>query len=409
MSNITLIILFLILFLNYYIYNKFKYSKSLYIISTIFIIINFIFILLIYYNNLALGFDEGIVFGDKLGLLATDEYKYYMEADHLNYNLRTYGGLKAYFNGELVGYPFKVDNKPYGIYNHFVFILGILRYIGISKLVDLLTIKLIFTVINTYLIYSLSKKFLSDEASKVVVILFNLAPAYILVNATLLRDNIILTFILVLILLLINKEWSYRNLILIIITTIALAIFRVYTLAALIATMVFTFKKERKIINKLDIGFIILFIIGLFIFDKVSVNIDQVEYLRYNYHEYFGTGIIGAVKLITSTVKSIFGRALFLNTLPTSSIYVILTILGAVYYMALVPLFIYKVIIILFIDKDENKIWLCKFTIYFTLFNALILMLKDVMIPTRLTIMWYVLHMIIILLPINKKRCKTKK
>ena len=94
---------------------------------------------------------------------------------------------------------------------------------------------------------------------------------------------------------------------------------------------------------------------------------------------------------------------MFLNTLPTSSIYVILTILGAIYYMALVPFFIYKVILILFIDKDENKNWLCKFTIYFTLFNALILMLKDVMIPTRLTIMWYVLHMIIIFIPINKK------
>ena len=182
-----------------------------------------------------------------------------------------------------------------------------------------------------------------------------------------------------------------------------------YTLAALIAAMVFTFKKESKVINKLDIRFIILFIVGLFIFDKVSINIDQVEYLRYNYHEYFGTGIIGAVKLIILTVKCIFGRALFLNTLPTSSIYVILTILGAVYYMALVPLFIYKVIVILFIDKDESKNWLCKFTIYFTLFNALILMLKDVMIPTRLTIMWYVLHMIIIFLPVNKNRCKTKK
>ena len=124
--------------------------------------------------------------------------------------------------------------------------------------------------------------------------------------------------------------------------------------------------------------------------------------MQYNYHEYFGVGIEGMITLVFQTIKNIFVRGLFLNTLPTKSIYVILIVLGAVYYMILVPIFIYKVIIILFIDKDETKIWLCKFTIYFTLFNGLILMLKDVMIPTRLSIMWYLLHIIIIFLPVKK-------
>ena len=122
MSSISLILLVIILIINYFIYKRYKYDKKLYLISLIFIIINFAFIYLIYRNNLSLGFENGIVFGDKLGLLATDEYKYFMESEHLVYNLKKYGGFKAYFNGELVTYPFKVDNKPYGIYNYFVFI-----------------------------------------------------------------------------------------------------------------------------------------------------------------------------------------------------------------------------------------------------------------------------------------------
>lgn len=409
MSNTTLIILAIILLINYYVFKRYRYDKKIYIISLVFIIINFICIILIYYNNLSLGYNEGIVIGDKLGLLATDEYKYFVESDHLKYNLIQYGGFSAYFNGELVTYPFKIDNKPYGIYNHFVFILGVLKYFGVSNLIDLLTIKLIFSIFNTYLIYSIARRFLSNKMATIVVIMFNLAPAYILVNATLLRDNIILTIILTIILLILKHEWNIRNSILLILMIVSLAIFRVYTLAAIIVTIIFTFKKSNKVISKLDISFIILFILGIFLFDKISTNIGEIDYLQYNFHEYFGAGISGMVRLLVQTIKNIFVRGLFFNALPTKSIYVILTVAGAIYYMALVPLFIYKVIIILFIDKNENKVWLCKFTIYFTLFNGLILMLKDVMIPTRLCIMWYLLHIIIILLPVKKNDFIPKK
>lgn len=402
MSSISLILLVIILIINYYIYMKFKYDKKLYFISLIFIIINWAFIYLIYHNNLSLGFENGIVFGDKLGLLATDEYKYFMESEHLVYNLKNFGGFEAYFNGDLVTYPFKVDNKPYGIYNHFVFILSILKYLGIKELVDLLTLKLIFTVFNTYLVYSISRKFLNEKFALLATIIFNMAPAYILINATLVRDNIIITCILMIILLIIKNQWNLKSITILGLMTVFLYIFRMYTLIVLIATFIFTFKKNNKIINKLDISFIILFVLGLFIFDKISTNIDEVYYLQFNYHEYFGNGISGMIGLLAETIKNIFVRGLFLNTLPTQSIYVILTVLGAVYYMLLVPLFIYKVIIILFIDKNETKIWICKFTIYFTLFNGLILMLKDLMIPTRLSIMWYLLHIIIILLPVKK-------
>ena len=88
MSSISLILLVIILIINYFIYKRYKYDKKLYLISLIFIIINFAFIYLIYRNNLSLGFENGIVFGDKLGLLATDEYKYFMESEHLVYNLK---------------------------------------------------------------------------------------------------------------------------------------------------------------------------------------------------------------------------------------------------------------------------------------------------------------------------------
>ncbi|MDU3522506.1 MAG: hypothetical protein E7F58_12740 [Clostridium saudiense] len=402
MSSISLILLVIILIINYFIYKRYKYDKKLYLISLIFIIINFAFIYLIYRNNLSLGFENGIVFGDKLGLLATDEYKYFMESEHLVYNLKKYGGFKAYFNGELVTYPFKVDNKPYGIYNYFVFILAVLKCLGIKSLIELLTLKLIFMVFNTYLVYNISRKFLNEKFALIATIVFNMAPAYILINATLLRDNIIITAILMLILLIIEGKWNFKNIIILGVMALFLNILRVYTLIALIATFIFTFKKSNKIISKVDISFIILFILGLFLFDKISTNIDEIEYLQYNYHEYFGTGITGMIALLFQTIKNIFVRGLFLNTLPTKSIYVMLTVLGAVYYMLLVPLFIYKVIIILFIDRDETKVWLCKFTIYFTLLNALILMLKDIMIPTRLCIMWYLLHIIIILLPVKK-------
>ena len=293
-----------------------------------------------------------------------------------------------------------------GIYNasysYFVFILAVLKCLGIKSLIELLTLKLIFMVFNTYLVYNISRKFLNEKFALIATIVFNLAPAYILINATLVRDNIIITIILSIILLIIKSQWNYTNIIILALMIIFLSIFRIYTLFSLIVTLIFTFKKSTKVINKLDISFIILFIVGLFLFDKLPTNIGEIDYLQYNYHEYFGIGIEGMITLVFQTIKNIFVRGLFLNTLPTKSIYVMLIVLGAVYYMILVPIFIYKVIIILFIDKDETKIWLCKFTIYFTLFTGLILMLKDVMIPTRLSIMWYLLHIIIIFLPVKK-------
>ena len=399
----SLIVLVLLLLINYYIYKKYKYNKRLYIISIMFIIVNFIFIHAIYYNNLALGYEDGIVFGDKLGLLATDEYKYYMESEHLSYHLKYTGGIKAYLRGDFATYPFKVDNKPYGIYNEFVIILSFLKFFGVTKLVDLIGLKLIFTVINTYLIYSISRKFLSEKRSYVAVILVNLAPAYILVNATLLRDNIILMFILGLTLLTLKREWNKANVGWAIFLVIGLIIFRVYTLVAIIFSIIFTIEKSDKVINKLDIAFIVLFIIGFIILDKFKISIPHIEYLQYNLHEYFGTGISGFIIFVYNTVKSIFIRGLFLNAIPTESIYVMMTFLGAIYYMVLIPIFIYKVIIILLIKKEKDKNWLCKFTVYFTFINSIVLMLKDIMIPTRLSIMWYTFYIIIILLPTKIK------
>lgn len=397
----SLIVLAIILLLNYCIYKKYGYDKNLYFISSIFIIINFIFIHFIYYNNLSLGYENGIVFGDKLGLLATDEYKYYMESEHLVHHLKYSGGIGAYLRGDFATYPFKVDNKPYGIYNEFVVIISFLKYFGITKVVDLIAVKLIFTVINTYLFYSISRKFLSTKRSYFAVILVNLAPAYILVNTTLLRDNIILTFILGLILLTVNKEWNKKNIAWAILLIIGLVIFRVYTLVAIIFAILFTFIKSDKAINKLDFIFIALFIVGFFILDNFKIYIPHIEYLQFNLHEYFGSGLEGLVVFMYNTIKSTFVRGLFLNTLPTNSVYVILTVFGAIYYIILVPIFIYKIIILLFRNKCINKIWLCKFAIYFTFLNSIVLMLKDLMIPTRLVIMWYPLYIVIILLNVK--------
>lgn len=400
----SLIVLAIILLLNYFIYKKYGYDKKLCFISIIFIIINFIFIYFIYYNNLSLGYEEGIVFGDKLGLLATDEYKYYMESEHLFHHLKYSGGIGSYLRGEFATYPFKVDNKPYGIYNEFVAILGFLKYFGITKVVDLILVKLIFTVINIYLVYSIARKFLSSKKAYFAVTLVNLAPAYVLVNATLVRDNIILTFILGLILLILKKEWNKQNISWAIFLSIGLVIFRVYTLAAIVFSLLFTFIKSDKVINKLDVIFIFSFIVGFFILDNFKMYSPHIEYLQFNLHEYFGSGIEGAVVFIYNTIKSIFVRGLFLNTLPTDSVYVMLTVLGAIYYMILTIIFIYKVIIILFINKNITEVWLCKFTIYFTFFNSIVLMLKDLMIPTRLVVMWYPLYIVIILLNVKNDK-----
>ena len=400
----SLIVLVFLLLINHYIYIKYKYSKMLYIISIIFIIINFIFIHLIYYNNLLLGYENGIVFGDKLRLLATDEYKYYMESEHLFHHLKYSGGMDAYLRGDFATYPFKVDNKPYGIYNEFVFILGVLKYFGVTKLVDLIGIKLIFTVINTYLIYSIARKFLNEKRSYIAVIIVNLAPAYMLINVTLLRDNIILTFILGVVLLILKRDWNKVNISWGVFLVIGLITFRVYTLAAIIFSIIFTIRKNDKVINKLDILFIILYILGFIILDKFKINISQIEYLQFNLHEYFGTGISGFIIFLYNTVKSIVVRGLFLNALPTMSVYVMMTFLGALYYIVLIPIFIYKVIILLLINREMDKMWLCKFTIYFTFINGIVLMLKDVMIPTRLSIMWYTFYIIIILLPTKIKK-----
>lgn len=412
MSIFTPLIIIFILGLNFILYKKRSYTKNFFIVSTIFLVIYVLFSIIIYYNNLANGFEYGILFGDIANNHFCDEYKYYVDSDILLSHFKN-GDFTKWINKELPLYEF-VDyagHASYGNYNIFVIFLTVLKGIGITSALDLILIKLLVYIPTAIYLYKLSRIYLSEKFSLFSVIIFSALPGYLLCNSLLMRDNIIIGLIIILFYYLISRKIDYKSISLILFTLILLLKFRSYSVLIFIACIVFTFKNNKRIFSIMDIIYLVTIITTIYFFVNFDFQLQhsneffsffQIKHLQDNFTAQFGNGIPMIIKLIYQLVIHIIYDPPLLGFLTSGLIYLILyslgNILGTIITLLCCLSFVYFIVKI----RDKNAIYLFKFTIYFTLLSGLVVISKDLFIINRLALMWLPLFIIILLYVASK-------
>lgn len=410
MTIFSIFIIVAMLTLNFYLYKKKFINKNLFYISTGFILLYSLISILIFYNNISNGYSTGILFGDIANNHFCDEYKYNIDSQILLNHWKN-GEFTQWLNKELPVFEF-VDpqNHPsYGNYNAFVIILAFLRLIGITSILDFILLKL-FVYIPTYIyLYKLSKIYLNEKLSLLSVILFSILPGYLLTNAVLMRDNIIIFLIIAIVYYILSKNYNFK---LLVPLFVILLFLRSYLILIFIATLVFTYKNSKRIITILDIIYLLVIISTIYFFTTYSFGMDQgniffsfyqIQYLQDNFTNWYGYGVSMLIRFFTLTLVHVFSNPLFINFLSTGILYLIIFSLGNILSTLLSVCFGLKFLFLCFKKNNCKLITLIKFTFYFTLLNGLLVMAKDSYIINRIELMWIPLFIIILLVPINNK------
>lgn len=409
MSIFTIIFILGIISLNLYLYKKGKENKKLYILISIFSGIYILSTLFIYYNNISNGFTTGILYGDILNSHFCDEFKYFTDSEILLNHFKN-GEFNLWISKQLPQYEF-IDSSghpSFGNYNIFVIFLTLLRMVGINSPLDFILIKLIIYIPTAIYLYKLSRIYLNKNLSLISVGIFSLLPGFILTNTLLMRDNIILFAVIALLYYILSKKFSIITILLLAI----LLVFRSYLVPVFIATLLFTYKNDKKIIGFKDILFLAIMILTIYFFTNFKFKLEhsnmffsfyQIEALQDKFASVFGTGLPMLFKLFYSTLLHIVVDPIFISFLTSGIFYLILISLGNILGMIVSALFGIKFLFLSFKNKNPKIIYLLKFTFYFTLLNSLIIMAKDAFIINRLALMWLPLFIIILLYGVNIK------
>ena len=381
-------------------------NKQLFSIITIFLVIYISFSMLIYFNNLTKGYEYGILYGDILNSHFCDEYKYFVDSDILLNHLKS-GEFINWVQGTLPTYEFiDISGHPsYGNYNIFVILLTILKAIGINSTLNLILFKLVFYIPTALMLYKLSKRFLSEKASMLSVILFSAFPGYLLTNTLLMRDNIIVFLVIAILYSLFNKKVNIKVLIP---SLVLLLFFRSYLVLVFAAAVFITYKNTDKLISLKDILFLVLSLVVIYIFTNFNFGLNhsnvffsfyQIIALQENFASFYGTGIFSIIKLLISTCIQIVFVPLYTNFITSGYIYLAIFSISNIFKIVFSLLFGARFLTLIFEKPKKEIIHLMKFTFYFTLFTSLIVMAKDGYIITRITLIWMPLFIIITLLP----------
>ena len=406
MTIYTVIIIILLLLLNFYLYKRNYMNKQLFSIITIFLVIYISFSMLIYFNNLTKGYEYGILYGDILNSHFCDEYKYFVDSDILLNHLKS-GEFINWVQGTLPTYEFiDISGHPsYGNYNIFVILLTLLKAIGINSTLNLILFKLVFYIPTALMLYKLSKRFLSEKASMLSVILFSAFPGYLLTNTLLMRDNIIVFLVIAILYSLFNKKVNIKVLIP---SLVLLLFFRSYLVLVFAAAVFITYKNTDKLISLKDILFLVLSLVVIYIFTNFNFGLNhsnvffsfyQIIALQENFASFYGTGIFSIIKLLISTCIQIVFVPLYTNFITSGYIYLAIFSISNIFKIVFSLLFGARFLTLIFEKPKKEIIHLMKFTFYFTLFTSLIVMAKDGYIITRITLIWMPLFIIITLLP----------
>ncbi|MDU1313884.1 MAG: hypothetical protein E6940_07455 [Clostridium septicum] len=409
MHFIPIINILIILVLCYILFIKILDNKNLFKISIGFSLFYFILTLIIYFNNLSHGFDSGILYGNIANAHFCDEFRYFEDSKIL-YSHFINDGFKPWFNRSLPPWEFiDIDGHPgFGNYNIFVVFLSLLRLIGFKTVLDFITLKLIFYPISIFFLYKLFKIYLDEKYSLISLIIFSILPGYILNNTLLMRDNIILFLVIVCFYIIFsqNLNLKYKTIALIPLL-LCLLIFRAYLAPIFIATIIFCYKNSKKIFSFRDGLFFIVIIFTLVFFTTFKFNNgelmifggfsdEQIRILQEEFTIRYGSGLMTPLKVFYLTLLHIFYVPPFLNFWSTNIIYLILFSMGNIFSVVTSLFFIPSYFYLAIKNRNENIIYLLKFTFYFTFLCGLILVSKDGFIITRLSLMWTPLFFIII-------------
>ena len=399
MTFLSVILIAFLMGISYYLYRKNIINKNLFTITSIFIGIYSLITILIYYNNINSGFKYGILFGDVAGSYFCDEERYFFESALLSEHLKN-GELLDLLKGSFPAYEYitGADIPGFGYKNIFVIFLALLRFVGINSVVDLILIKLIAYIPTSIYLYKLARIYLDEKKSLITVSIFSLLPGYILTNTILMRDNIILMLLIIILYYSLKKPLNYKKLLLFLL-------------------LIFCYKNDKKIITIKDILYFLIIILTLLFFSNFKFNNGELMFLGFNdgqmsnlqiaLKNLYGSGITFVINIFVQTFIHIVVDPIFPEFLKSGSLYLILFSLGNIVGTILTIVFAIKLLINIFVNKNNSLTYLFKFSIYFTLLCGLLVLCKDSFIINRVALMWLPLYIIILLLPINFKFRKT--
>ena len=415
MTFLSVILIAFLMGISYYLYRKNIINKNLFTITSIFIGIYSLITILIYYNNINSGFKYGILFGDVSGSYFCDEERYFFESALLSEHLKN-GELLDLLKGSFPAYEYitGADIPGFGYKNIFVIFLALLRFVGINSVVDLILIKLIAYIPTSIYLYKLARIYLNEKKSLITVSIFSLLPGYILTNTILMRDNIILMLLIIILYYSLKKPLNYKKLLLFLLLIFPI---RGYLPLILPVVLIFCYKNDKKIITIKDILYFLIIILTLLFFSNFKFNNGELMFLGFNdgqmsnlqiaLKNLYGSGITFVLNIFVQTFIHIVVDPIFPEFLKSGSLYLILFSLGNIVGTILTIVFAIKLLINIFVNKNNSLTYLFKFSIYFTLLCGLLVLCKDSFIINRVALMWLPLYIIILLLPINFKFRKT--
>ena len=415
MTFLSVILIAFLMGISYYLYRKNIINKNLFTITSIFIGIYSLITILIYYNNINSGFKYGILFGDVSGSYFCDEERYFFESALLSEHLKN-GELLDLLKGSFPTYEYitGADIPGFGYKNIFVIFLALLRFVGINSVVDLILIKLIAYIPTSIYLYKLARIYLDEKKSLITVSIFSLLPGYILTNTILMRDNIILMLLIIILYYSLKKPLNYKKLLLFLLLIFPI---RGYLPLILPVVLIFCYKNDKKIITIKDILYFLIIILTLLFFSNFKFNNGELMFLGFNdgqmsnlqiaLKNLYGSGITFVINIFVQTFIHIVVDPIFPEFLKSGSLYLILFSLGNIVGTILTIVFAIKLLINIFVNKNNSLTYLFKFSIYFTLLCGLLVLCKDSFIINRVALMWLPLYIIILLLPINFKFRKT--
>lgn len=287
-SNIQLIFLVIASFfaiISMYLAFGFN-DKILIFISFLIVFLNLILIKFSYDSAINLGFNNGIIRGNIGSYTYFDISNYYLESSYLA-EIWNLGQFKSWLSGEInsiYGY--------YGLYNFFVVLVACLKVIFGENINVLIILKLQLSIISIFLLYGICRQFLNRRNSSIAVLIFNLFPGYLLVNISLMRDNIITFFVLLsFYIFLKNYENFKKNIIISLLFLLGIITYmKVYTGVMVLILFLSFYCIQKNIIRKLNLKKIILVLISLIL---VLIVLGKVI-------EQMGYGFLGSDLVLNS-------------------------------------------------------------------------------------------------------------
>lgn len=397
-QNILLLIASFILNLSI-IYKLNIRSRKYKFVSFFIIVLNIVLIYAKYYNTIAIGFLDGLPYGQIGNNNYSDSYGYYYQSIALS-DLWLNGGVKDWILGNI--------SKNYisrGIYNYFIVFNSIIRVLFGKDLIVWMIIKYQFSIMSIALLYKISSNFVKEKYSLMCLIIFNFYPGYVLVNGDLLRDNFIVFFALLTVYITINSinngkiKWIKIILLLSVITYL-----RVY-IGIILGFSLFIYLFFDKLNVKKLISYSVIALLMVLIVGKI------MEFWGYGFLglKLLQSGDIGQIQWNTESVNSpvkLCIRTLYFaftgGRTSISHIYYIQE-----WYNSYAPVFIavfsFPTILSIFFIKifDKKRKKFIIFTFVYSLFSAFMVTYGFSSIIPRLYICWFWSQCIVLAMLMN--------